>query len=44
MDLGFVAIQIFVFGTIILLFLAEKFFKGWEVHPIDLQDEFAGWF
>ena len=42
MDIELAAIQIVIFGVIILVYLAQEF-NGWEVHPINLDDEFIGW-
>jgi len=42
MDIELVAIQIIIFGVIILVYMAQEF-NGWEVHPINLDDEFIGW-
>jgi hypothetical protein len=44
MDIGLIAIQIIVFGAIILTYMAEGYaLLTWEVHPISLDNEFHGW-
>jgi hypothetical protein len=44
MDIGLIAIQIIVFGAIILTYMAEEYaLLTWEVHPISLDNEFHGW-
>ena len=42
MDIGLVAIQIIVFGAILLIYMAEEY-ALWEVPPISLDSEFYGW-